>query len=248
MKKVHISFGNEKYANSLSLLRTSSLDLGKVDEFIAYNPAYINNTEFGKKNAFILSQPRGAGYWIWKAFIILETFQGLDDGDVVLYSDAGLSVLDNLTPLFEVTRGNVNGGKTIFKLPPVGVPSHIAKMWTKRDCFVLCEADEPKYWNANMINGAVSLWEKTSANIEFLKEWQKYMRNWQIVTDGPNMAGKQNFMEFKDHRHDQSVLTILSVRNNFELFRDPTQFGNDFKSEFSNSPYGQLFNHHRGNI
>ena len=59
---------------------------------------------------------------------------------------------------------------------------------------------------------------------------------------------KPNFMEFKDHRHDQSVLTILSVKYNFELFRDPTQFGNDFKDQFNNSPYDQLFNHHRGKI
>lgn len=243
MKKVHISFGNDAYNESLELLKKTSLEIGKVDEFISYNPSYLNRTEFGRKNAFILSQPRGAGYWIWKPFIILETFQGLKDGDIVLYSDAGLKVIDNLTPLFDVTRDNKNGGKTIFKLPPVGVPAHIAKAWTKRDCFVLCEADEAKYWNAEMTNGAVSLWQRTPENMEFLKEWQRYLRNWQIIADGPNMAGKPNFMEFRDHRHDQSVLTILSVKYNFELYRDPTQYGNDFT--FENSPYKQLFHHHR---
>jgi hypothetical protein len=247
MKRVVCSYGNPKYYKSLDLLEKTALEVGKVDLFIRYTREWLETTEFYKKNKYILDMPRGNGYWIWKPFIILETFQGLEDGDVVLYSDAGLSVIDNLTPLFDVTRDNKNDGKTIFKLPPVGVDAHIAKTWTKRDCFVLTGSDEPKYWNANMTNGAVSLWQKNAANIDFLKEWLRYLRNIQIVTDSPNMAGT-NFIEFKDHRHDQSVLTILSVKYDLELFRDPTQFGNDFKDEFTNSPYGQLFNHNRGNI
>jgi hypothetical protein len=248
MKKVHISFANERYYRSLDLLEQTSIEIGKVDQFIAYKEEGLKADNFWQKNQFIISRPRGAGYWIWKPFLILKTFETLDEGDIVLYSDAGLKVIDNLTPLFKVTQNNSNNGKTLFKLPAVDVPSHIAKTWTKRDCFVLMNADEPKYWNANMTNGAVSLWEKNEDNITFLKEWLRYLRDSRIVTDDPNFCGKPNFMEFKDHRHDQSVLTILSIKYNFELFCDPTQFGNEERSKFLNSPYGQLFNHHRGQI
>jgi hypothetical protein len=248
MKKVHISFGNQKFFKSLELLEKTSIEIGKVDEVICYKQDQLKNEEFWIKNSYILSKPRGAGYWIWKPYLILKTFEKLEEGDVVLYSDAGLKVIDTLTPLFEVTQRDTCDGKMIFKLPPVDVPSHIAKTWTKRDCFVLTNADEQKYWNANMTNGAVSLWMKTDKNIEFLKEWLKYLRDPRIVTDDPNMCGRPNFAEFKDHRHDQSVLTILSVRYDIQLFCDPTQFGNNFRNQFTNSPYGQLFYHHRGNI
>lgn len=248
MKKVHISYGNEKYLKSLKVLEQTSIDIGGVDKFIGYQPQFLETDFFAQKNAFILSRPRGAGYWIWKPFLILKTFETLEEGDIVLYSDAGLKVIGNLNPLFEVIQTNPNNGKLIFKLPPVGVSSHIAKTWTKRDCFVLLNADEPKYWNASMTNGAVSVWENNQDNVNFLTEWLRYCRDPRIVTDDPNMSGKPNFMEFKDHRHDQSILTILSVKYNFELFRDPTQYGNGFKEEFKNSPYDQLFDHHRGNI
>jgi len=244
MKKVHISFGNEDYYKSLDVLEESSLVVGKIDQFIRYTQNELKIEEFWRKNSFILSQHRGAGFWIWKPYLILKTFETLENGDTVLYSDAGLKVIDNLSPLFDIAKSNINKGKIIFKVPWVGA-NHIAKIWTKRDCFILTDADEEKYWNAPMTNGAVSLWVKNEDNINFLKEWLRYLRDTRIVTDDPNMCGKANFIEFKDHRHDQSVLTILSVRNNFELFRDPTQWGNEEKGKFLNSPYSQLFHHHR---
>jgi hypothetical protein len=248
MKKVHVSFANAKYLKSINILEKSSLEIGGSDLFFKYIFEELGNTDFFKKNQFILSRPRGAGYWIWKPFIILDAFSKLEEGDIVLYSDAGLKVIDNLNNLYNVAQNNRNHGKVLFKLPAVGVSAHIAKTWTKRDCFVLMNADESKYWNASMTNGAVSLWEKNNNNIEFLKEWQRYLRDPRIVTDDINLCGKPNFLEFKDHRHDQSVLTILSIKYNFELYCDPTQFGNSERSQFTNSPYGQLFNHHRGNI
>ena len=244
MKKVHISYGNDVYTKSLDLLEQTSLEIGKVDQFIKYNPEAIKDSNFWRKNQFILSRPRGAGYWIWKPHIILETFKELENGDCVLYSDAGLKVIGNLNPLFDVMRDNPNGGKIIFRLPWVGA-QHITKNWTKRDCFVLMNSDEAKYWNAPMTNGAISLWEKNDKNIEFLNQWQRYLRDPRIVTDSSNFGGKPNFMEFKDHRHDQSVLSILCTTYDYELFRDPTQWGNVDPVVFTNSPYPQLFHHHR---
>jgi len=246
MKKVLISFGNEKYYSSLDLLEKTAIEVGKVDEFKRYTPAMLEGTEFWRKNNYLLSQPRGAGYWVWKPYIIMMAMQSLENGDAVIYSDAGLKVIDNLSPLFDALSNHPNDGKVIFRVPWIGA-EHKAKYWTKKDCFVLTESDKAKYWDAPMTNGAVSVWEKNDKNIEFLKEWQWYIRNVQIVTDMPNMCGA-NYFGFKDHRHDQSVLTILTVRNNYELFRDPTQWGNEELNLFSNSPYPQLFYHHRGNI
>jgi len=244
MKKILCSYGNESYYKSLDLLEKTSYEIGKIDKFFRYTREWLETTDFYYKNKYILNKSRGNGVWAWKPFIILKTFESIDDGDCVLYSDAGLKIIDNLTPLFDVTRKLPNAGKVIFRLPWVGA-QHIAKIWTKRDCFVLCDADSEKFWNAPMSNGAVSVWIKSNENIEFLKEWQRYLRDPRIVTDDPNIMGKPNFMEFKDHRHDQSVLSILRVKYNFDLFRDPTQWGNEEKDKFTNSPYTQLFHHHR---
>ena len=244
MKKLHISFANEEYYKSLDLLEQTSLDIGKVDQFIRYTQEWLKTTEFWIKNRYVLSQKRGAGLWIYKPYVILETFKSLQDGDIVLWSDAGLRVIDNLIPLFDLFSQRPELSRVIFRVPWVGV-NHIAKIWTKRDCFILMSCDEKKFWEAHMTNGAISLWKKTSENIELINEWLKYCRDPRIITDDPNICGYPNFTEFKGHRHDQSVLTILAKKYNFELFRDPTQWGNEEKNIFSNSDYEQLFHHHR---
>jgi len=248
MKKVLVTFGDEKYKRSLDLLSETAQEIGKVDDVICYTQEWLKTTDFYTKNKmarYILNKPRGAGYWMWKPYIILHTFDNLEEGDIVLYSDAGLKVIGNLNPLFEVAQEGPKVGPVLFKLPAVGVPHHKAKTWTKRDCFVLTGCDEEKYWNADMLNGAVSLWKKTPKNTVLLMEWLEALRDPRIISDDPNMAGKPNFLEFRDHRHDQSVLTLLATKYNLEVFRDPTQYGNNEINQFTNSPYHQLFHHHR---
>lgn len=244
MKKIICTYGTPDFNKSLDLLEKTAYEIGKVDKVFIYRRNWLETTEFYQKNKYVLNIKRGSGVWVWKAYIILETFKNIEEGDIVLYLDAGLKVIDSLILLFEVAQTNPNDGKVIFRVPWVGV-DHIAKMWTKKDCFVLMGCDEAKYWNAPMTNGAVSLWVKNNNNNIFLNEWQKYCRDPRIVTDEPSMCGQPNFSEFKGHRHDQSVLTNLCTKYNFELFRDPTQWGNDEKDKFTNSPYGQLFHHHR---
>jgi hypothetical protein len=244
MKKIHISFADEEYYKSLDLLEQTSLELGKVDQFIRYIQEWLKTTDFWTKNQYILSQKRGAGFWLYKPYVILETFKSLQEGDVVLWSDAGLRVERSLDPLFRVFEQRPEVDRVIFRVPWVDV-NHIAKMWTKRDCFVLMHCDESKYWNAPMTNGAISLWKKNDKNIEILNEWLKYCRDPRILTDDPNLCGMPNFPEFRGHRHDQSVLTNLSIKYNVELFRDPTQWGNKETFLFKNSNYQQIFLHHR---
>ena len=40
----------------------------------------------------MLEEPRGGGYWVWKPLIVREALCGLEDGDVLLYCDAGCTL------------------------------------------------------------------------------------------------------------------------------------------------------------
>jgi len=238
MKKIHISYGDQLYAGSLKLLEKSSIEKGKVDQFIPYTKKWLEQTNFYKKNKFILKQNRGSGYWIWKPYIILNTFKQIDDGDIVMYTDAGMEVIEDLSPLYNIAK---NEGYLIFRI----AGHHLNKTWTKRDTFVLMNLDKEYYWNAIQTTASYSLWVKNKENINFLKEYQRFLRDPRIVTDLPNVSGQPNFLEFRDHRHDQSVLSLMTLRNKMNRHRDPSQYGNNEVLEFSNSPYKQMFNHHR---
>jgi hypothetical protein len=237
MKKILISFSNEKYYKSLESLKQSSLNVGKVDEFIPYTQEWLKTEPFWAKNQSILNRPRGAGYWIWKPYIILKTLASCEDGDVVMYTDAAVTPIKNLEILFKLAE---TYGKIIFQNA-----GHSNKTWTKRDCFVLMNCDEKKYWDGMQVTATFSLWKKNKETIDFLNEWLQYLIDPRIVTDDLNVMGKPNFVEFKEHRHDQSILSLMAIKYDIKLFRDPSQFGMPLKKRFTNSPYKQLFNHHR---
>lgn len=239
MKKTLISFGDQKYYASLKMLARTALEIGKVDNFIPYDQDWLKTTEFWNKNSFILSRSRGAGYWIWKPYIILETFKNAEDDEIVMYSDAGVSIVKDLSPLYELS--NTSDTPILFING-----THKNHTWTKRDCFVLMNCDNQEYWNSPHVTATFSLWRNTSKQIEFLKEWLQYLRDYRIVTDDPNMCGLPNLFQFREHRHDQSVLSLMAAKYKIILYRDPSQWGNEF--HFANSLYPQLINHHRGNI
>ena len=66
----------------------------KGDECHAYD-ATVMDEQFRQKNQHILSQGRGAGYWLWKPYIIYKWLTDPsmeDDNSYVIYSDAGMYI------------------------------------------------------------------------------------------------------------------------------------------------------------
>ena len=49
MKKIVISFGDEKYRKSQDLLEKTSLSEGKADSVISYTQGWLKTTEFWKE-------------------------------------------------------------------------------------------------------------------------------------------------------------------------------------------------------
>lgn len=258
--KIHlVNFATPNFYNAQKRLNKSALRFG-VDQCISYNKSVLQKTEFYKKYKNILDQERGAGYWLWKPFIILEALRSAEYGDIVIYSDSGAEVLAPLEPLTDLCQQK--GGILLFNVhTPNGKHTNI--MWTKRDCFVLMDADEPRFHNAEQVAGSPQLYQKNPRSIAFLEEWLNYCTDERILTDIPNRCGYANYPKFKDHRHDQSVLSLLVLRHGMETFRDPSQFGNHLKmaadrnqgelaaglgysaAPYENSPYGTIFYLHR---
>ena len=243
MKKVYCIYGSEKFYDKILIAEKSAISVGKVDMVYTYRPPALHVDNFYENNKDVLSNELGGGLWAWKPFVILQTMDKVDDGDIVLYTSAGMVVLENLDPLFEITQHSKDN--RMFFEPSMVYGAHRHKQYTKRDCFVVMGLDEPKYWEARMLHAAYCVFMKTQKNIDFLKEWLKYTTNkraiWDTIPPMPNTCGVPNFPDFLEHRYDQSILSLLSVKYGRELYREPSQFGNNERDKFPNSPYGQLF-------
>jgi hypothetical protein len=262
MRHYLTSFASADFATSLDELVRSASAYG-IDEVRTWNPEKVRATPFYHAHRALLDRSRGAGYWLWKPYIIERALDEARDGDIVVYADAGVSVVRSLRPLFDLCHAH--DGILLFAGHYEGLAAepNICRISTKRDCFVLMDCDEHRYHEAPMLDASFLVLEKNSQSIDFVRRWREFCSRPEILSDAENVCGKENLPGFIEHRHDQSVLSLLAARDQLEVFRGPSQFGNHCKTEefrepgewtrrpyesrdmYPTSRYGTLLFHHR---
>ena len=148
---------------------------------------------------------RGSGYWLWKPWIIRECLMHIPEGDAVLYCDAGMQFLSSLGPREELAGRT--GGFYLLK------QRHRMAVWTKRDCFVGLGCDRPAFHDGWMSDASIQVYIRNERTCAFVTDYLMACCQPALVTDAPNILGFPNFSDFRDHRHDQSVLSLLSLRH-----------------------------------
>ncbi len=183
----------------------------------ARGPADFLSTAFAAKHRGIVSQPRGAGYWLWKPYYLREVLPTLAADEVLVYSDAGRDDSYRVTPLPTALakRVQTNGrgfvvGPTIPHLGPIS-------QWTKRDALRLLGGDEPSLYGRPVVQATTSVWRNQPEAVAFVDAWLQASTDPRTLTDQPNELGYPNHPDFEDHRHDQSVLSILAYRLNADV-------------------------------
>jgi hypothetical protein len=178
----------------------------------------------------MLNQTRGAGYWVWKPLVIWQALLEAADGDTIMYADAATEVVLDPSPLFEVAAQQHVVG---FGL------SHKEKKFTKRDTFVILNGE--MLADTDQVMASFIVFRRSLISLGFVSQWLGFVQDKRLVSDQANELGRPNYPEFVDHRHDQSVFSILYKLWNFTVYPDPSQWGN----HISTRPYGQIINHHR---
>lgn len=193
----------------------TAINIVGVDEAIPFRWEHIDN-KFKQENEHILSQNRGAGYWLWKPYFALKLMESshIDNNDIIVYSDSKLEFTKSIKPLIDVFLRDNLSVMTFRQLTP-------SKPWTKRDCFILTNSDEPKYTETTQRVGGFFIFKKNEFAYNFFKETLNYHRDHRISTDSPNECGYPNYEGFIEHRHDESLISIMSKKYDLYPYRIP---------------------------
>ena len=241
-----ITFSTPNFYVSKRTLLKSAKKFG-IANTKAFNHNDFKKTEFYQEHIRITRQARGAGYWLWKPYYVLQELKALNEGDILVYCDSGVDIIDNLARLYEIAQDSAQG-IVLFKnyqaaayFPKttgmdysdynLNVEVNKNKYWAKRDVFVLMGLDEERYWNSPQVDANFQVYRKCDASIQFVTEWLNDCCNEQIITDSPNQSGKPNFENMFAHIHDQAIISLLSEKYSIPLFRCASQFGNHLKTE-----------------
>jgi hypothetical protein len=229
-----ITFTDDHMTIAANICVTSAQQ-NNVHETKIYGPKDIDQ-KFRKANAAILDQQRGCGYWLWKPYLIDRELKKMADGDILIYADAGVEIVNNVNHIIDRMQGDVWLFGNKFQ--------HVH--WCKADVFIPILSNQ--YYNApnRQVQASVIVIRKSHTSQEFVKRWLEWCCIPGLIDDSPSKL--PNHPEFQDHRHDQAVLTCWAIRDNIDLHWWPAMYnaGNfTYEKTGYNDTYPVLFHHHR---
>lgn len=206
--KVHfMTYGDEAFARARERIGQQAIDSGWFDTVTVYTPQSLGDYGLAHQE-FIQRHKRGGGYWIWKAKLIFEKLKSLNQNDYLVYADAGCT----LNPagrwrFFDYLKrlSNSDLGVLTFNL------THLEKCWSKKDTVLALQLSDPEAFlnQFQKISGLVIL-KKNDHAMQVMEEWAKWSiaEDYHLIDDTPSLA--ENDPCFREHRHDQSLYSLLS--------------------------------------
>lgn len=166
----------------------------------------------------LIKGSRGFGYWVWKPQIILQALRQMVEGDLLLYLDAGCHFNKNgtkrLDDYFEMAIRSP-AGMVVFQSAKESddknlIPgTQLESSRTKGDVFDFFGVrDDKAFYASGQVQGGTLILRKCKASEDVLCQWLDILKNnVNLVDDSPSVS--LNFPDFKENRHDQSILSII---------------------------------------
>ena len=230
--KYFINYADKFYFESQQLELNSAKDFGFNCQ--SYSKNDIDN-DFIEKNKIIIDSPRGAGYWLWKPYLILKKLNEIDYGEYLVYMDSGANFIKPADDLLESIDDK---GILAFQLK-----NNKNNKWIKGDCFFAINSidDVYKFKDDEQILASFIFFRKTDFCVNFVKKWLYYAEQKNVIMDLPNVFFP-NCNEFIDHRHDQAIFSLLCYNYNITCMPDISQYGLIYDNISTDSV---RINHHR---
>lgn len=208
MNKVHcISYASNSFLGRKDTFLKEANDFKNFDCIKVYSEKDLD-IDFIKKYEHILKMPRGGGYWIWKIQIIKQAFENIDYGDVLFYADVGCSFNNNIEAKNEFNWYIDFIKKNLF----LRFNKHKEKIFSNTKTIDFFskkyKISYDKLANSDQLMATIMGFIKNEKTINFINEYFSCLEEDDlIITDYYNNINPCK--EFKDHRHDQSMFSLL---------------------------------------
>lgn len=232
--KYFLSFGNQRFSKSRRRIIEEALEIGLFEDVNVETEAICDEEPFKSLCSKYSKHGTGRGfYWyMWKPYIIYKTLLKINDGDILFYNDCGMqifnreNVINKFNKLFELIQNE--------EKCPTGIATFITEgALTQRREYMYnlvqifkhfqVEKDET-ITHTQQCQAGVIVIRKSSESLKIIKEWFDLAFNKPAYFIGdirihPEYKKEKQFDGFRDHRHDQSVWSILCKINKVNILQ-----------------------------
>ena len=203
-----LSFADRRLRKSLKRIKKQAKEIDVFDKIYCWDERSLDR-DFWKKRGNFCKTNRGFGFYIFKPQMSLQVLEEMQDGDILLFCDAGCHIHKcgkmRLLQYFDMLDQSENGVLAFDQ-------NHIEKIWTKGDLFdYFGVRSNTDITESTQLLGGIYLIKKCDKSVELVKKWLAVYDDVHLVDDSPSVS--PNFEGFREHRHDQSVFSILCKIN-----------------------------------
>ena len=226
-----VSFGNKaRFPKSLSRIETEARELGVFKDVFVWNEDDLDAVFYLKHRWYMQPGTRGFGYWIWKPHVILKALRRIPEGEFLLYTDAGCafnaSGKQRLIDYMEMARASPKG---VFGFNLI---IHKERTWNKMDTMLKVFPDGVPHdvFESPQCLSGIHMWHNTPEARAFVEEWQSISISdgFRYIDDSP--SEHPNASDFRDHRHDQAIFSLLLKKYGVPTIPDETWHAEDWAS------------------
>jgi hypothetical protein len=223
-----ISYGDANYTLQKEFLRETAIASAYFDDIRIFSPADLD-ADFVQQVYRFVKGSRGGGYWVWKPYIIKLALEALQEGDILIYVDAGCMINGKARERFQEYISMVSSSETgtlDFELP---FPEY---QYTKQEVFSYFNSGNAVI-HSNQLMATILIMRKCSHSSMLINKWyDTLMDDFSLFTDEIVMPGREGFI---DHRHDQSIFSVIRKTFGATIIPDETYFS-DFLKDGQGSP------------
>lgn len=203
--------GDSKYIQAGNRLCNQAAQCKIFDKIELYGSQHLqyNRDFWTKHHKFIQKNNRGYGYWIWKPFLIQQKMANMKDGDILLYLDSGCEIDTNKQEL-EKSFHVVKEDKIIGTMNGVERNGLLEKDWSKMDLILYLNMNEEQYINSVQRQGGSNMFYVCPETRSLVNEWYNIACIYNLLDD--SVSKYKNVPSFKEHRHDQSIFSLLTKK------------------------------------
>ena len=220
MKKHFITFGDtRKYQAALARIEREAVAMAYFDSVLVCDENSITEL-IAEHHEFFARSKTGFGYWIWKSHLVRRELEAMADGDILLYADSGCQFNVNaasmrrLQDYFDMLADSPHASLS-FEL------IHLERRWTKRDCF---DHFDVAVDDSRQLMATAFLVKKCRAGLDLIDGINDLIskKRYHLFDDTPSLA--PNDPDFIEHRHDQSIFSLLRKAAGTLILPDETWF------------------------
>ncbi len=209
MRRKFITFADSRLTGALTRIAKQAHAMAFFDEIETLTEKDLDAAYIEENKHLLKRGVRGFGYWIWKPYVIWRALQDMVEGDELYYVDAGCHLNPRgrirMLEYAEILRQNELGIAGFELTPDCSV-----RAFTKMDLLERTGVSgQNELLSRPQICATHVFVRKNAGSMAFLEEWLAICRDIHLVDDTPSVL--PNLPCFVEHRHDQSVFSILCM-------------------------------------